>query len=470
MYTMSRTQSNKPPAAGVCSPLNLVELASPKYAAFLRGNCMTNRLKTQRGEEITILIPDDKRIAQMEKITDAKELIDEVHSLLIPQKIASLAEFVDGFINKKGDKIVVSKASAKEAVLDNGCKITGLDYKIRGPFFIAYLISGTAKLSGEQASVKEMAPKKGGMMMLSGPMSSIQLVQKKVESHYRNPFSSDGKNIYFKKVVLQLRILKKNSPELFSSGQIARHLGNEEVSTSYLLDRITPAHCGDILWTAIGEDGPIPERLSSIGFAEFAAEYSKAVAESNPGYPVRISVDQQSVSFREVRSHLDARVMCSNQYGSDTARLGKDIFIIFANYQKYMWLRDRKKCLDRGGSMENLDNAEYDSFVYYVKWNVLCHDLSDRVSRPPNMQDDFRDFVGLIKTDVFLFVPKVISATAPFADPRGFVTVQGELPGLVDRGLFSMNEYMARLSSTGGIYLGGSARQSKIDEVLNEYY
>jgi len=431
---------------------------------------MTNRLKTQRGEEITILIPDDKRIAQMEKISDAKELIDEVHSLLIPQKIATPAEFVDGFINKKGDKIVVSKASAKEAVLDNGCKITGLDYKIRGPFFIAYAISGTAKLSGEQASEKEKAPKKGGMMMLSGPLSSIQLVQRKVESHYRNPFSGDGKNIYFKKVVLQLRILKKNVPELFTSGQVARHLGNEEISTSYLLDRITPAHCAGILWTALGEDGPLPEMLASIGFAEFAAEYSKAVAESNPGYPAPISVDQQSARFKDVRNHLDARVMCSSLYGSDTARLGKDIFIVFANYQKYLWLKDRKVCLDKGGSLESLDNAEYDSFVYYVKWNVLCCELSERVSRPPSMQEDFRDFVGLLKTDVLLFVPKPIAAVAPFVDTKGFAIVQGELPGLVDRGLFSMSEYMSRLSSTGGIYLGGgSSRQSKIDEVLHEY-
>ncbi len=464
---MSRTQSNKPPAAGVCSPLNLVELASPKYAAFLRSNCMTNRLKTQRGEEITILIPDDKRLAQMEKITDPKELIDEVHSLLIPQRIASLAEFVDGFINKKGDKITVSKAAAKEAVLDNGCKITALDYKIRGPFFIAYSISGTAKLSGEQASEKEKTPKKGGMMMLSGPLSYVQLVQKKVESHYRAPFSSDGKNIYFKKVVLQLRILKKNSPDLFSSGQIARHLGNEEVSTSYLLDRITSAHCAGILWTALGEDGPLPERMSSIGFAEFAAEYSAAVAESKPGYAAPISVDQQSTSFRDVRSHLDARVLCSSLYGTDAARLGKDIFILFTNYQKYAWLKDRKKCLDQGGSMEHLSNDEYDSFVNYVKW---CGDFADRASRAPNMQDDFRDFVGLIKTDVLLFTPGPIAAATPFVDTKGFAIVQGELPGLVDRSLFSMNEYMARLSSTGGIYLGGgSSRQSKIDEVLREY-
>lgn len=467
---MSKSHSSYNPAAGVCSPAVLLQLACPKYYEFLRINCMLGRYKTKKGDELTILIPDDKRLALMEKMTEAQELVSEVESLIIPQKINHVSSFASGFVTKSGVSIAVSKASEKEAVLENGCKLTPIKFNSRYHYFVGYRLSGTAKLSGEPGSVSDKAKKGkkgGGFAVLSGPQSFMQKVQKKTERLYKNPYSeNEGLNIYFKKVYLQLRILKKHNSALFASGEILNHLGNEEITTSYLLDMITDDECAEALYNCLGQDGPCPDRLKNVGFAEFAAEYNSVLAAAPP--PARaLSADSQSAEVHKVQNHLDARIYCRSIYQDNLNRLGKDLFIIFSNHKKYGWLKRRKECIERDGSFENLDNTEYESYVFYVKWNVANSDISTRARNPPNVEDDFRDYVGLIKTDVLLFVPQKFSTTGTtLVDTHGLEVVSS-LPSLDDRKLYSMNEYMARLSQTGGIYLGGG--KSKVHDALDQY-
>ncbi len=454
---------------GACSPTVLIQQANPDYYDFLRFNCLLGRFKTNRGEEITILLPDAKRLAKLKSIKDESELLKEIGCLIIPMKVPDLSSFGAGeIVTQYGIRLDVEKANDKEVVLKNGCKIHKSSFHPRDSkkYFAVYEISGTAPFEGEKLSEDEKKKiKKGGsMMIISTPLKYIQRVQRKVEHLYKHPFSEiDSKNIYFRKVYLQLQILKKNQEALFHNGDVFRHLGNEEVSTSYLLDLITDDHCAEELWYCLGADGPCPEKISHIGFSQFVEAYNDAVKTG--GYPPRsITANEQNSQLMKAQSHLDARVACRTLYKDDLNRLGKDLFIIFTNLTKYQWLKDRKDHLDAGGSLHDLNNELYNSYLMYSKWYCLS-DLSTRARAAPNLEDDFRDFIGLLKTDVLLFTPTAISETSPF------ITTDYEKltapPGLTSKKLYSMNHLMLLLSSTGGIFLGGGS--SRVNETLDKY-
>ena len=101
MY-MSKSKYGSIP--GACSPAVLIQLADPNFYDFLRFNCLLGRFKTARGEEMTILLPDTKRVAFLKGIKDERQLLHEIDSLIIPQKFPSLGSFTEGFVNKAGIK------------------------------------------------------------------------------------------------------------------------------------------------------------------------------------------------------------------------------------------------------------------------------------------------------------------------------------------------------------------------------
>lgn len=321
---------------------------------------------------------------------------------------------------------------------------------------------GDIPLTGEMAprmndaemarSKKETVGGSWGCGCMCWPSHRVALAKKmaKCYVHEQNKKS----NVYVKKVCLQLSILEKDHPEIYNSERLLNHLGNEEVSDSYLLDMISPDDVMCKLWKAVGQ--------SSDGLGELSEDmvpgsqqtyHQKYLAHKDARIKQGRFKDSSAVSA-ELKSHLDEQKRLLNNVVavcdlreaasavySNRDLLGKDLFIVYTSVMKEMWENEH--------DMESFNHYSYMATHVYTS----CDEMADQEF---NQFKDATLYGNLLKSDVFKFVPWVdvsVYVAAGYSD--------GVYPKPIDLKIYSLNSLVSKLAANK---VGGGAQS-----VLAEY-
>jgi hypothetical protein len=253
-------------------------------------------------------------------------------------------------------------------------------------------------------------------------------------------------NIFVKKVFCQLRILEKDYNSLYNSSELLMHLGNEEVSDSFLLDMISPDDVMCKLWKIIGQSssnlGLLSEDIIKEGeyqnqsyFNAYVALKQKRIAAGSSEEDVKrrlqSNIEEQKRLISNVVSVCDLREVLHTSY-SNKQQLGRDLFITFTSVMKEMWSHER-------------DMASFENYAYLATHiYTSCKDL---VNQEFNQCRDATIYGTLLKCDIFKYIPWTDSAIYTNAGYDGNI-----FPKPIDLKMFSMNKIVSGITSlkTGG--------------------
>ena len=397
-----------------CQLTHAIKAFDSKFYDALDSICIFPLLRPgQNG--VTFLFPADKSIR--EKIikasgSESPEVAVKMVKALILRGCYKKIDDIHGVVSNALNHLIELKDGKWNGFSLSIPKNFGtFDYK--GNIFMLMLngtgeipTSGTAAPRFEPSNMvrtrKEIVVGGGldcGCMCWPSHKSSIN---NKMAKFYPNEYKDKKSNIYVKKVYAQLCILKKDHPEIYNSNKLLSHLGNEEISDSYLLDMITPDDVLCKIWKAIGQNA---DRLGEFGTDSVGPNdfYSKYIALKQERIKQKHSDDEikqilnnnlkeQEQLVSRVVSPCDFRDMLVTSYHSDGGkqRLGKDLFIVFTSVMKEMWEHE-------------YDMASYQHYVYMA--NNVYTSFDDMVNQEFNQFKDTTLHGNLLKSDVFKFVP-----------------------------------------------------------------
>lgn len=253
-------------------------------------------------------------------------------------------------------------------------------------------------------------------------------------------------NVYVKKVALQLDYLEKHYPEIYNSQKLIMHLGNEEISDSYLLDMITPDDCFCKLWQVFGKNknglGEVSEDKykGGVSFYEYYKQRKNNAITKTSQYRDQQTVvaeltknlAEQKRLLNNVVAVCDIREALIGAYRNKTL-LGKDLFIVFTSVMKEMW--------EHEFDMESFEHYSYMATHVYTS----CEDM---VNQEFNQFKDATLHGNLLKSDVFKFIP--------WTEPGIYASVGYKgthpYPKPIDLQIYSLNGLIAGITDkkTGG--------------------
>jgi hypothetical protein len=271
---------------------------------------------------------------------------------------------------------------------------------------------------------------------------------KKLAKHYMSEKNKKS-NVYTKKVCAQLGYLEKHYPEIYNSDKLVMHLGNEEISDSYLLDMITPDEVLCKIWKAFGKDSNGLGAFNEDSYTDSKGQkmtyherylYAKQAAISKNGAfkdeasvsaQLKHNLEEQKRLLGEVVAVCDIREALISSYRNKKL-LGKDLFIVFTSVMKEMW--------EHEFDMESFQHYSYMAIHVYT----CCDDM---VNQEFNQFKDATLHGNLLKSDVFKFVPWVNPKV--YVD-AGYTT--GIYPKPIDLKIYSLNNLVASITAnkTGG--------------------
>jgi hypothetical protein len=271
---------------------------------------------------------------------------------------------------------------------------------------------------------------------------------KKLAKHYMSEKNKKS-NVYTKKVCAQLGYLEKHYPEIYNSDKLVAHLGNEEISDSYLLDMITPDEVLCKIWQAFGkdsnglgafnEDSYTDSKGQKMTYHERYLQTKQAAISKNGAFRDEASVsaelkrnlEEQKRLLGEVVAVCDIRESLISSY-RNKKQLGKDLFIVFTSVMKEMWEHE-------------FDMESFQHYSYMATNVYTCCD--DMVNQEFNQFKDATLHGNLLKSDVFKFVP--------WTNPKVYVDAgytTGIYPKPIDLKIYSLNNLVASITAnkTGG--------------------
>lgn len=267
-------------------------------------------------------------------------------------------------------------------------------------------------------------------------------IAKKIAKQYKNERNKKS-NIYVKKVCAQMAILKSEVPELYNSSKLTDHLGNEEISDSYLLDMITPEHVFCKLYQAMGGSSESFHELAEDTrdgktyyelYLQIKGDRIKSGMYKDDaaiGVALKKNINEQNQLISGIVAVCDIRDALNNAY-RDKRRLGKDLFIVFTSVMKEMWEHE-------------FDMASFENYTY-----MATHIYTTPESMVNQDFNQFKDATlhgNLIKSDVFKFIPWVT--------PKVYVDAgytDGIYPRPIDLKIYSLNSLVSGITTkkTGG--------------------
>lgn len=412
-----------------CSLSKYLEKKDKDFYGAIDDLCLLHYLRPNRGSSgITFLYPKEKSYRD-KFISEAygknpEQAVSILRSLIIQEFLPNYDSFTDNVINTLHQKIDVDEISDKHVKLSNGLKLerdsdfTPMDYRQN---IAVYTISGKGMIptDSQVVSDKQMT-KKGGFMKWG---SSVSELHKFLEDVYVTQIGSSN-NIYVVKVYLHLEYLLKKG---MKADQIAKFLGNDEFSDSYLLDMLCKRECQACFSTLLA---CLKEKKESDNIVEKYITLKKSITDQLPSDSVNVTALDR---IKNIQTPIDIRERVKNLYGNNDAALGKDLFITFCNISKDLWINDYLSKVD---SFRNF--AYVASKVYTSTDDILKQEFD--VGR------DLTLYGNLLKSDVFKFTPKrVFEVNLP---------VPSNMPSPLDMNLYSLCGYINQLSKsrkvTGG--------------------
>jgi hypothetical protein len=403
---------------------------------------------------ITFLYPKSKKVRDsIIKKTYSKnpeEAIKQVKALILrgcyhspdslPEQVPNALHQLLSISSGKLDKFKISKDDHEY-------------FYHRGDSIAMLVLEGDGEIptSGEPAPrmehselVKKRKTKTGGGWNLDccWPSNRVSLARK-LEKLYVSERNKKS-NVYVKKVVLQLRILKKDHPELYLS-KVPKYLGAEEITDSYLLDMISPKDVLHKLWELFGENDD--------GMGMLSDDIPKTRDEKNQGktyYQLYKEIKTELINehFKDIPSLLnknkneqlrlidsvvsvsDLREVVCSAYGNKN-QLGKDLFIIYTLLMKEMW--------ESEGDLDSFHHYSYMAINIYTS----CESMVDQEF---NQFKDATLYGNLIKSEIFKYVP---SMDAQVYVSAGY-TAMTHMPKPIKLDLYSIMHLLSRTEKVGG--------------------
>ncbi len=399
-----------------CRLTKYIEQVDPQLYQAIDDLCINHYFKPNaRADGVTFLFPQSdayrKKIINSAYSTDPEAAVNMIKSLILQGYYGSAADFNGGVTNLLNQMINVDSIDGDTIKFSNGLTAKKADdfvpmsYRENMAVFELHG-KGEIPLEGEAGAPKKK--KVGGGFFESGKHK----LHKLLEDRYVNEIGKDN-NIYAKKVRLHLKLLSEHN---ISSDALQYYLGNDEISDSYLLDMYCTKHCSkcfDVLRKALERDD---SRINNITHEDYIAAKKQLLGPE----PHNKNVHRDASLLRGLRSPIEVRTRVCDEYKHNKEQLGKDLFIVFCNISKDLWLTSSSK-------VDDFKNFALIVSKIYTTPNDLLNQEFDAVR-------DLTLYGNLLKSDVFKYRPQ-----ADFKDPSSVsLKVVAELPTPIDMSLFSL--------------------------------
>lgn len=409
-----------------CKLSKYVEQSDPNFFEIFDDLCIMHLLKPARGASgITMLYPKEKtyrqKIINAAYSTNPEVAVNMIKALILQDFYPNLASFGGKAINLLNQKLQVESATDKSIKLTGGLELTP-DTKFVPMYrdnMAVYIISGKGELplNSPTVSPEPKIAKMGGGLFGSNKSA----LQKILEDTYVGEIGKVD-NIYVKKVYLQLKYLAESNAK-----NIHHYLGNDEFSDSYLLDMFCEKYnpeCFDSLIKCL-----TPNAYDVIKL--ITKDRYITMKESFCGAGKNTADIKDPARLDNINSPMEIRMRVCKLYGDDKERMGKDLFICFANICKDLWLTDS----DTVGAFKNFA---------YLAGNVYtkCMDI---VKQEFDIPRDLTLYGNLLKSDVFHYVPQ-----ARFEASDVNLPIPDQLPSPLDMSLYSLCGFVNKPSATSG--------------------
>jgi hypothetical protein len=379
--------------------------------------CALGYLQSRGNNGITFLYPENKEYRN--KIIDTaygknpENISPMLKSLVITEYYSTPAAFGTEIVNLNNQSIKVEERDKDTVVLEKGIKLK------KDP--------GFESLGHREMSVYRIIK---GEMPLDNPMVDTRALRAKaysktgggfadrttLENHLSSTFLNEGmgvENIYIKKVYMHLNLLKND--QTMTLDQLKMHLGNDEFTDSYLLDKYCQKKCSDCFATLYNGLTSSNTKMSQITYQNYV-DLKKEMLGSNDANRVVPKDPSRAIG---IAIPMDIRARVQKFYGNDKDRLARDLFIVYSNVCRDLW--------------QTYHNKE-DSFT---KWAYSCTNIyfkSDNLlSREYDVVRDLTLYGNLLKSDVFMYSPQ-----AEFRSTDVDLPIPNELPTPLNYSLFSL--------------------------------
>jgi hypothetical protein len=395
--------------------------------------CNLSLLRPNRDTNgITLLYPKDKayrqKIIKAAYSTNPNMASSMMRSLILQDNYKSPSAFSGNVVNLLNQKLDIAEASDKHVKLSNGITLTKApDFEVLGPRdnMSVYILEGKNEipLNGTVIAIERRQPKTGG----DSSTTSENNVHALLASKYKDELNK-YENIFVKKVYLQLKYIEKCADG--GSPEIINFLGNDEFSDSYLLDmlfREKYPNCFEYILSALSDD--LKDKTDNITREKYMALKKSFVDKFNVNYTYT-KVDAKT-RMSDIRSPMEIRERISVLYNNDTEKICKDLFIVFCNIYKDLWVTDSSP-------------AERFAAFAYLADNIYtcCNKLSQQEF---DVARDLTLYGNLLKSDVLLFNPSVI-----FNAPDNQFSIVTSMPSPLDMNLYSLTSYTTQLTQMSG--------------------
>jgi hypothetical protein len=408
-----------------CKLSKYIEQSDPNFFEVFDDLCIMHLLKPARGASgITLLYPKEKayrqKIINAAYSTDPETAVNMIKSLILQDYYPNLASFGSKAVNLLNQKLQVESASDKAIKLTGGLELTPEAKFV--PMYrdnmAVYILSGKGELplNGPTVSHEHKTAKMGGGLFGSNKAA----LQKILADTYVGEIGKTD-NIYVKKVYLQLKCLAESKAE-----NIQHYLGNDEFSDSYLLDMYCEKYHPDCFKSLI--ECLTPNAYDVIN--NITKERYITMKESFCGVGKNAADIKDPNRLDNINSPMEIRMRVCKLYGDDKERMGKDLFIVFANICKDLWLTDT----DAIGAFKNFT---------YLAGNVYTK-CGDMVKQEFDIPRDLTLYGNLLKSDVFHYVPQ-----ASFTSDDN-LPIPDQLPSPLDMSLYSLCGFVNKPSATTG--------------------
>lgn len=426
-----------------CKLSKYIEQIDKDLFQVLDDLCILHYLKpTRNSNGVTFLYPKEKayrqKIINSAYSNDPNVAVNMVKSLILQGYYNSARDFDNNVVNLLNQKIQVEESDEKAVKLSGGLSLSKDEKFVPMGFrenMTVYTLSGKGEipLDGQTAEPKKTATG-GNPFVYSSRKNELHRV---LEQQYINEIGS-GDNIYVKKVALQLRLLSDRLNRKGASLKtLLPYLGNDEFSDSYLLDMYCEKHCAEcfnVLYKCLRDPVNCSPKINEINREKYISIKKNIVGEGANDAVVRLDN-----VLNNVASPMDIRARVNELY-RDKRTMGKDLFIVFCNIYKDMWLNDR----DAAGSFKNFS---------YLASRVFTKP-EDLVDQEFNAARDLTLYGNLLKSDVLNYVPQ-----AEFKNTS--LRQVNSIPNPLDMSLYSL----CALSNKQPAVSGGS-EDPEIEELL----
>jgi hypothetical protein len=401
--------------------------------------CSGHILRPVRGSDgVTFLYPKEKSYRQ--KIINSvygdnpENAVKMIKALVIRGYYPNTKSFTGEISNTLQQKIPIGEVTDKHVKIGKDLVIEkDPNFSTFGSHnnMAVYILSGKGEmpLDGPKASELLEKPRVGG----GNSSSEKDKLHSILQSIYSGQIEQEN-NIYVKKVFLQLKYLCDIAD--VEKSTLLDYLGNDEISDSYLLDMYCEKFCTNFFSTVckcMDVNSSYFDKLNNITKQHYIDAKKCVLGDSSNNN------SKDPDRMKNLQSPMDIRDRVNTLYNSDNDRIAKDLFIVFCNINKDLWMTSYNKV------------ESYENFAYMASKIYTCK--LDIINTGFDIPRDLTLYGNLLKSDVFLYSPQAEFSNVTLPVPE-------TLPSPMNMSLYSLCGFV-----NSKLFRGGS-NEPELDKLL----